>query len=127
MTRSLTLQFMDGTNESWNVADDVASDAVTALGRQDAAHGLRISDDVTIHVNMRLVCTVAVGAAEEGEPEIGLSAATEEPTSEPAAAEPTEDTRTVPELKEALTAAGVEFDSKAKKDDLLKLAQDNNL
>lgn len=41
-------------------------------------------------------------------------------------ADATEETRTVAELREALTGAGVEFNSSAKKDELAALARDNN-
>lgn len=40
--------------------------------------------------------------------------------------EATEETRTVAELREALTGAGVEFNSSAKKDELAALARENN-
>lgn len=112
MTKSLTIQYTDGTSESWNVPDNTAGEAVAALSRQEAAHPLVIGE-ATVYLNMRQVCSLAVGAAEEGEPEVPE--------------QPAEDTRTVAELKEALDKANVEYDSTAKKADLQELAKANGL
>lgn len=108
--KTLTIQYVDGTNESYNVEDNTAGEAVAALTAQNPSHALVIGEAV-VYVNMRQVCSVAVGRSED------------EVTSD----EPEADPRTVAELKEDLDAAGIEYPATAKKADLLELASTNGI
>ena len=101
--------------------------------RRIPAHSIAYPDGRILDIDMAAVATIdsvseTTLTRQREEKEAAERADRERQAAEDAAAaEPAEDTRTVPELKAALDAAGVEYDSKAKKDDLLKLAQDNKL
>lgn len=108
--KSLTIQYTDGTNESYNVEDNTAGEAVAALTGQHPAHPLVIGEAI-VYINMRQVCSVAVGAADD----------------EDVSSDAPEDTRTVAELKDALDAAGVKYPATAKKAELQELASSSGV
>lgn len=110
--KSLTVTYVGGASESWNVDDLTASAARDALTGQQVSHPLRISDNVTVYLNMRQVCSLAIGQPADEEP------ATEAEQPAPLAFADL----TVDELKELLNKAQVEYPSTAKKADLVALA-----
>lgn len=123
MTKSLTIQT---TSDTFTVivADDHG--LLNALSTQNPAHPLvLVEDNSVMYLNTRQVVAFTEDTYEGG---YGTPRADDETEETPPTEEaPTEDTRTVAELKVALDAAGVEYDSKAVKADLLALAAEKNL
>lgn len=121
--KSLTIQYTDGSHESYNVEDGRAGEAVSALSSQNPAFPLVIGQ-ATVHINMRQVCSVAVGEAEKkAEPEPDQPSQKMIPDPDPNA----DPDRTVAQLKEALDAAQVEYPADARKADLQKLATEHGV
>lgn len=110
--KRLSVTPVGGQNLVFDVLD--ASGLMDAVSRQDPCYGLTMEDDSILYLNTRQIVAWAVEDVEEPEPE-ELSQSD------------SEDTRTVPELKAALDAANVEYDSKALKADLLELAKTNGI
>lgn len=112
--KSLTITHTSGHDESHNVTEEQAAAARDALTNQHPAWPLQISDEVTVYFNMRQVTSIAIGAPLPEDPEDII-----------------EDDAldfegwTVEELKAALTNAGVEFPSGAKKAELVSLAEEH--
>lgn len=111
MNKTLTLYFADGTSETYPVPADVAQEAVNAHTNQLPAHPLYVDDATLDFINFRQVTRLRLADDEAPTPAVSESE--------------TEDTRTVAELKAALDTAGVDYDSKALKAELLELARAN--
>lgn len=115
--KSLTLSYTGGDHEDFTVDDVVASEALAALTAQNPAFPLALSETAAVYVNMRNVTTLAIGAEEEAPVSDSDSDSTEG----------TPDSRTVADLKEALDAAEVEYDSRALKAELQALAAQHSV
>lgn len=105
--KRLSITHTGGDNLVFDVPD--LGDFPSAVARQDASWPLTLDDGSTLYMNTRHVV-----------------AWTAEDVSQSDSEEP-EDTRTVAELKEALDKAGVEYDGKALKAELLELAKTNEV
>jgi HeH/LEM domain len=153
--KSVTLFWPSGESRVLEVTDESASLLGDALAGQNPCYLLTMEEDGSlVRLNTRQLAAFAV---EDGEPSesdtpeeapsssaaqarelvadnealrqanADLSARVAELEAQHPGNTPDEDTRTVAELKDALDAGGVEYDSHAKKADLLELAKTNNL
>lgn len=120
--KRLSVTHVGGENLVFDVAD--VGGLMDAVTRQDPCYPLTLEDGSLLYLNTRhIVAWSAEDVGEEIEPEAEAEPEPEAPVSE----SDSTDTRTVAQLKTDLEEGGVEYDSTAKKADLLKLAQDNNL